>query len=197
MKLKKIDINVALAQLGGSKKLYKTLLLGFNSKYSEVDKDILSLAINNNMEDARRLSHSIKGLSGNLGASKLREYAFGLEKAFRDGDTYEDLYNIFSKELKEVVSEVEIVLKSMEEDIDSSYVNGLNENAGDDFICVCNELLDALHTFKFVQVNKIYSKFKNLTYPRKYENEIFKLKRNIEDYNYTAAAEEMKKIIDL
>jgi len=74
-----IDLKLALLNLGGSAKLYRTLITGFFEKYSHIDNEIYELLIQRKLDDARRMAHSIKGLSGNLGVEELRRVALDLE----------------------------------------------------------------------------------------------------------------------
>lgn len=194
MELKRIDTREALEQLGGSKKLYKTLLIGFSNRYSKVDKDIMSLADEKNFDEARRLSHSMKGLSGNLGASKLRECALELEHVFKDREEYDNKLDGFSKELKEVLKEVDYLIKCYEAEDKKKDCTFL-EISKDDFTYICKELLSALNTFKFGEVNRAYEKFKNIKFPEKYKQLLVSVRNNIEEYNYGAAAQELKKIV--
>lgn len=103
-----INIDKILENLDGSKKLLNILLTGFLDKYSNVDEEIRAFSMNNNYEDARRLVHSIKGLSGNLAAEGLKESALNLENAY-DGksDNLDQLLNSFSIELEKVILDIE------------------------------------------------------------------------------------------
>jgi len=74
-----IDLKLALLNLGGSAKLYRTLITGFFEKYSHIDNEIYELLIQRKLDDARRMAHSIKGLSGNIGVEELRRVALDLE----------------------------------------------------------------------------------------------------------------------
>lgn len=74
-----IDLKTALANLGNSVKLYRTLLTGFVEKYVHIDNEIYELIIQRKMEDARRLAHSLKGLCGNVGTVELKDAAAALE----------------------------------------------------------------------------------------------------------------------
>lgn len=75
----KFDLKTALSNLGGSVKLYRTLVNGFVEKYSHIDNEIYELIIQRKTEEARRRAHSIKGLAGNLGVEDLRKVALDLE----------------------------------------------------------------------------------------------------------------------
>lgn len=112
---RKMNIEVALTHLGGSKPLFDTLISGFYNQYRHVDEDIKKLLETGNQEDARLLAHSIKGLSGNLGATELIEKSRVLEVAIEvDLDTKTSDLKAFSKALKEVLEEIVVLLESVD-----------------------------------------------------------------------------------
>lgn len=123
-----INIKNALLNLGGSVKLYKTLVQGFKEKYTYIDDDIKIKLLNKEMEEARRLAHSIKGLAGNLGATDLQEKSKILELIVKDNfnknvdgtiisNILETQWMEFSKELKDCVKLLNRVLESDEEEL--------------------------------------------------------------------------------
>lgn len=184
---KQIDIDTALVQLGGSEKLYKTLLLGFNERYSHVDKDIWRMITNNEMEEARRLVHSMKGLSGNLGATTLREYAIRLEIALKDSyGNYEQLYLDFSKTLASVLDEIRELLheRYQEEVIDPSA--GLSEKE-QRFISDCKTLLEALNSYKYGDVRRAARELQEQVAPVGYETKLNQILQFINQYEYDSA----------
>ncbi|MDF1616486.1 Hpt domain-containing protein [Petrocella sp. FN5] len=104
---KKMNLDVALTHLGGSMSLFETLISGFYNQYSHVDEDIKKLLDAGKQEEARLLAHSIKGLSGNLGASELVGKAKALEISIEaDLDTRTRDLKDFSIALKEVLEEI-------------------------------------------------------------------------------------------
>jgi len=81
-----INVNEALIRIGGNKKLYKRLLLLFNSDHSR-DCAAIRIAIQeNDLELARRLAHTLKGVAGTIGANDLRSAAKNLETELAIGD---------------------------------------------------------------------------------------------------------------
>lgn len=115
-----IMIAKALEQLGGSGKLYKKLVTGFVDKYTRVDKDLKYLLLDKELDDARRLAHTMKGLGGNLGAQNFHEKAKKLETAIKnliETDDPDELtriltmeWRMFSKELNDVLYELDKIL---------------------------------------------------------------------------------------
>lgn len=191
----KIDISEALDQLGGSEKLYKTLVNGFYDKYQNVDKDIELMLSNNEVEDARRLAHSIKGLSGNLGAKVFREKAMDLEYAIRDAS--EDVtmcLEAFSQELVGVISEVRHILANRYNDIAKPEVT--IAYGEDVFIVSCYDLLAALETYKYSEVKNATEKFVATKVLLKYRHEAEKVLEHIENYDYDQAITTLRGLVN-
>lgn len=111
-----INVDAALERLDGSMKLYRIILDNFEDKYGAVDVEIGELSKLKQFSEAQRLSHSIKGLSMNLGADKLAEYALALENIYKYNIILdEDIYlSRFGRELKEVIKEISEFLKELD-----------------------------------------------------------------------------------
>ena len=64
-----IDVESSLIRVGGNRKLYKKLLIKFRDDYSNSFHEIKGAIENNNLEDAERYAHTVKGVAGNIGVS--------------------------------------------------------------------------------------------------------------------------------
>jgi HPt (histidine-containing phosphotransfer) domain-containing protein len=84
--LDSINMVAALARLGGNKELYKRLLLMFHAGHEHAVMAIRVALKSNEIELARRLAHTLKGLAGTVGADELRAAAKQLETAIADGN---------------------------------------------------------------------------------------------------------------
>ncbi|MBF0416167.1 MAG: response regulator [Magnetococcales bacterium] len=101
-----IHVESGLRRLGGNVTLYQTMLGEFNRDYSMATKAIMvALEGRGPLENALRLLHSIKGISGNLGAQFLYESARSLEKAIleEERDRWQKLLSQFSTCLNQVL----------------------------------------------------------------------------------------------
>ena len=74
-----VDIESGLGRLNGNRKLYRKLLLDFSHGYTPFPKDIRKLIKQGNLEDARRLAHTLKGVAGNISAYEIQAIAAELE----------------------------------------------------------------------------------------------------------------------
>lgn len=76
-----IDIESGLKRLNENRKLYKKLLLDFSRRYSSASADIKKAIDENNTDVAMRLSHTLKGVAGNISAYGIQKIAVELETA--------------------------------------------------------------------------------------------------------------------
>ncbi|MFA6312761.1 MAG: response regulator [Sterolibacterium sp.] len=80
--LESLDTAAALARVGGDAALFRKMLGWFRDSQSTVIVDIRAAAAAGDRASAVRLAHTLKGLSGNIGATRLFEAARLLEQAF-------------------------------------------------------------------------------------------------------------------
>jgi len=104
-----ISIESGLRKVGGNRKLYRKLLGKFHSSYKDVINEIKTSLRNSDIEQAVRLAHTVKGVSGNLGADGLFQAAGKLEKEIKQGnkDSMEPILNSFESHLLVVLESIE------------------------------------------------------------------------------------------
>lgn len=122
-----IKLYEAIEQLGGSIRLFRKLAEGFIESYTYIDEDILD-QYEISLSEARRLAHSMKGLSGNLGATDLMLKAKDLELSLKNVIERADNYlrpefdiltkhDAFREELKLTVEQLQKILSYSDEEI--------------------------------------------------------------------------------
>ncbi len=101
----------ALHRVGGNRKLYLKLLRQFYAKHAADDKELLNNLNAGEYENAERVAHTLKGLAGNLGATKLQNQAARIELALSRQDLPEayDTLPEFSLALGLVIQSLEII----------------------------------------------------------------------------------------
>src|SRR5690348_5597600 len=77
----RIDTTTALRRTGGNRKRYESLLVRFADSQSAAPSDIRAALATGDTMAARRIAHSLKGASANLGADSLAEKAAKVEAA--------------------------------------------------------------------------------------------------------------------
>jgi two-component system sensor histidine kinase/response regulator len=80
-----VNIKTALKRMSGNKQLLAKLLLVFADNYAGTAEDIRKALSDGNIDLARRLTHSLKGISGNLSADEVFTGSRDLEAAIKKG----------------------------------------------------------------------------------------------------------------
>jgi len=94
-----INVELALGNLNGNKKLYHDLLLKFSREYSPLDARMKEVFKSKDKNAARVFFHSIKGVSKTLGAVKLSESSENIENMVLENKKIEN-----SREMQEFLS---------------------------------------------------------------------------------------------
>ena len=95
-----IDTAAGLGRVMGDAKLYAKLLKDFAAEYENADQTLLSW-MKTDIDSAKRLTHTIKGLSASIGAASLHKAAKTL-----DENLSEQFIPEFTSELAKVVKEI-------------------------------------------------------------------------------------------
>jgi len=111
-----IDVEEALTKFSGNEKLYRGVLVKFldsNQNIVQTIKDDLS---SGDIEKARREAHTVKGVSGLIGAQKLFKIASILEQEIQEknGEDVQSYLQVFSEELEFILTSLELVKKEEE-----------------------------------------------------------------------------------
>jgi len=100
--LMSIDFKSGILLVGGDEEIYRELLADFIEKLPEKYKRIEQAFVEQDRESLSRAAHNIKGVSSNLGALQLNEYAGRLEKQASEGYTFDALEGIV-REIKDIL----------------------------------------------------------------------------------------------
>lgn len=100
-----IDIREGLNRMAGDLILYRNLLKKFAGNQVNTADKIRQALLTGDMETAQRLTHAVKGVSGNISATLVFESATRLDDALKDKDiqTAETLLTDFSNRLSDVI----------------------------------------------------------------------------------------------
>jgi two-component system sensor histidine kinase/response regulator len=112
-----IALSSGLFRVGGNKRLYAKLLCKFRESQQNAVAEIRAALRSGDREMAGRLAHTVKGVSGNLGAESLYRAAAELEKAIKEGqEDQEDLDHPmaeFGSHLKIIMDGIRILAESL------------------------------------------------------------------------------------
>jgi two-component system sensor histidine kinase/response regulator len=109
-----MNLSSGLSRVGGNTPLYVKLLSKFRASQQNAVAEIRAALHSGDRETAGRLAHTVKGVSGNLGAEALYRTAAELEKAIKDAlENMESPLATFDSELKIVMEGIKGLEKSL------------------------------------------------------------------------------------
>ncbi|MBU3950282.1 MAG: response regulator [Proteobacteria bacterium] len=103
-----INIDAGLKRMGGSRKLYRKILLQFAAEFKDASERMRDIIRRGDIEEGERLTHNIKGVSGNISANDLLSATMKLESAFKQSDrgNFVSLLSNFDKSLHQVLTSI-------------------------------------------------------------------------------------------
>jgi len=78
------DLEAGLKRLQGNRRLYRKLLLDFGNSYRETSENIHNALIAKEISQVHSLVHNIKGLAGNLSATRLQDAAAKMDSSVKE-----------------------------------------------------------------------------------------------------------------
>jgi len=93
-----LDIQRGLRQFGGEMKIYRELLTDFIQELPGRINSLEQFQVKNDLASLVREAHNLKGVSSNLGALQLSDYASKLDKQSNEG--YTDQNQILIMDIK-------------------------------------------------------------------------------------------------
>ncbi len=147
-----IDVVVGLRHLMGNKKLYLKILNDFKTNYKDLKLDNLS------KDEFQRVTHTLKGLSANIGAEKLYKITKELDET-QDISFLPSFYTNLRVVINELESKlVEITHKNphipLNKDIKEKLLNELKQSAQRRYSKKCNEIIEEIGTYKLTVKDK-------------------------------------------
>ena len=109
-----LDVEAAVARLGGNVTSYTRLLQKFAANQADAISRLEATLDSGDTEEAVRIAHTLKGLGGTLGASELQSSAAGLEKALHETptDLPAGLVESTARSLEQVLAAISPLLQS-------------------------------------------------------------------------------------
>ncbi|BDU50088.1 response regulator [Haliovirga abyssi] len=85
-----VDIKSGVERILGNKELYFKFIYDFIDKSQKYVEEIKGYLYKNDIENARKVAHALKGVSGNLSAKDIQEKSTKLEKILKDNGDYKE-----------------------------------------------------------------------------------------------------------
>lgn len=190
-----IDIKAGLKTTSNNLRLYRDMLVKFYKNYSGIAEQIKTALEKEDLELVQRLSHTVKGVSGNLGAHDLYDSSAKLEAALRHKKhdeiekalvSFKDVLNIVMNSLKEFT-----VRQGGTEESEQHGENG----KPDLLFEALTEMKPYIKKRNPKQLKEIMERISCFTWSQEYARAIADLKQAINHYKFGKADELLKSLI--
>ncbi len=182
-----ISINTkdGIRRIANNKKLYMKLLNDFNENYTNFIPSLQELINKDLINDAERAAHTLKGVSGNIGAYDINKQAEVIEHKLRN----KDLENLdieltkLSDILSVAIDELDVVV--IKEEIQESSHVAIDKDMVNSLLQEIMELLKEDDLEAFDKLNNLLE----IDGIGKFKDEIYAISKNVQKYNFEEAFE--------
>ena len=192
--LEGIDTQKGLSHVSGNQKLYRSLLIKFHRDNQKITQQIHSAIETRDQEQAVRLAHTVKGVSGTIGAHGLQTLSADLENALNKdfNSNQEALLNAFDAELKLILTVLEPIVSS-EEKIDS--VQKTVQGDADQLLKFLKEIEPHVKKRKPAPAKAILKKMDTYAWPDEYQLDLNKIELWVKKYKFKDAQNIIEKML--
>ncbi|SDT84384.1 response regulator [Desulfobacula phenolica] len=183
---KYIDTQNGLDRMMGDVVLYTKILRSFAEDYDGIVSKLRTM-ISKDLDQAKRIIHTIKGLSGNIGAKMLHEIAIKL-----DENLVPSLFDQLDTQMANVICEIKSSTIYKQTNKQFNDPNEISREQRDIFM---HELLAAIKRRRPQPVNSILAEFEKFQFNCADENLIEKIKFLVQKYKFKDAFEKLEEYV--
>lgn len=198
--LKKIDneeneilaFDKTLIRFGNKEEFYCDLLKRYQDSYTNLQKEFWDMILNEKYDDAKRYIHSLKGVTGNIGAMKLNKFVVKFEEEYEsyDDESLKKNLVILSALNEELLNEI----------IEILHKDHLEENQVISNFDVYEALVKLLEDLQKARAKEVKESMNNLVANTKDMNslpQIGEIKKLVDRYRFKEAKVMVEELIDV
>lgn len=178
-----INTDEGLSRMMGDHKSYRKLLLKFANSQKDLAKDIRSTIVASDMATATRAAHSLKGVSGNIGANDLRVLASELEMVLKENRPWKRKLGQLDKVLQAVIAAIETANPDQRQELEVPSLSAVDR----DEIKVLFTKLRSLIAENDISATDILDQIKDLPAGQVFTSELKALEKFIAKYDFDGA----------
>lgn len=181
-----LDSELGLRRILGKKKVYISILRKYVLNEKDAFIKIEKLLSKGDWHSAERIAHTLKGVSGSIGATQIQAKAAEVETAIREHIAYDKLSPII-KETSVMLAKMIGYLENILPDEESIYKLEGCVSEVKDLIKILEELRPFIKTRKPKKCAEVMEKYKKLVWPSEIKEKAVLLKKLISKYKFKDA----------
>jgi polar amino acid transport system substrate-binding protein len=190
-----IMVKSGLAGVGGNTRLYRDILIRFYRDHSNATQQIKNALEKGDIEMAERFAHTIKGVSGSIGAQELHKSVRELEASIQHGHFAEikGFLNDFDNALVKVLDSLKGFARFKDESVKGKKKKGKADPQK--LLALLSKLAPYVQKHKPRRCKAAMEEIVDLSWPDEYAPDLANLGRLIESYKFKEAQEILVSII--
>ncbi len=188
-KIDDFDASLGLYHANRNKSVYLKILQGFVRDYSKRADNLGKLIGNNQYEDATRIAHTIKGLSGTIGATAMQKLSLSLETRLSQKQFDQAEFDEFESTLQTLVAGLENALSNIASEQNTQTVKKKDPEAQTKLKAAIEKLKAAVESCSSTHCKRALDDIENIAFEKDQERLLQKLKEQVDDYDFTEAEE--------
>jgi two-component system sensor histidine kinase/response regulator len=191
-----VDLHEGLNRVGGNEQLYRKLLIKLRDDYAGAESEIRAALREGEIQEARRLAHSIKGVAGNVGAKPLQLAAADLESAVKNGagGATMDKLSAFGQTLAQTASALEALGPAESAQAEPAHAGPVS--SPEELSSSLRNLLPHLRAKKPKPSKEALGKAEKLNWPGELTIELAELSELINRYKFKQALPLVETLLD-
>ena len=193
-KIPDFDISAGLYHANNNRTLYLRIVQGFVNDYVSKSQDLRRFMEASKYEDAARIAHTIKGLSGTIGAANVQKLGLALENSLLNKQKNFNELIAFEEALKKLVEALSKVLADMNSEKEDTSSKKTDPQAAEKLKGVLENLKLHVDACSATMCKRDLEPIKDIGFSSAQEELLKKLKNQIGDYDFTEAGETIKEL---
>lgn len=193
-RIPEFDAAAGLYHANSNRTLYLKILQGFVRDYGTRFVELRKLVEASKFEEATRVAHTVKGLSGTIGATHVQSLGLAVETSLSKGEFNAEEFNAFEKALQELVDGLSHALGNIASDQTSAAPKKQDPQAKEKLTTAIEELKTAIDSCSATQCKRILDSIEGIAFEKAQDALIRKLKDQVDDYDFTEAEETVNQL---
>ena len=195
-KVRNFDAAAGLYHANDNKNLYFKIIQGFVRDYGGESQKLKKAFENVDYDESARIVHTIKGLCGTIGSYHVQTLGVMLENSLLKKEQNYSEFHAFENALEELIDDLKIVMQNIASEQSNSaiVIKHIDPEAENKLKQAIENLKPAVESCTLTTCKRILETLEEIMFSQEQETLLQKLHNQIDDYDFSAAEESLKRL---